>query len=94
VRQGREGGEGEREARAVAGGVIRERDRESRRGVKNGRTHILEVEMEGLQEWRVGGGIWRACKMEVCLEALPELDFCTKPPNFGVEAPTGVSLTS
>jgi hypothetical protein len=59
VRQGREGGEGESEVRAVAGGVIRERDRESRRGVKNGRTHILEVEMEGLQEWRVGGGIWR-----------------------------------
>jgi hypothetical protein len=24
--------------------------------------------------------------MEVCLEALLEMDFCTKPPNFGVEA--------
>jgi hypothetical protein len=24
--------------------------------------------------------------MEVCLEALLEIDFCTKPPNFGVEA--------
>jgi hypothetical protein len=24
--------------------------------------------------------------MEVCLEALVELDFCTKRPNFGVEA--------
>jgi hypothetical protein len=34
--------------------------------------------------------------MEVCLEALLELGFCTKPPNFGVEAyieaPTGVAL--
>jgi hypothetical protein len=46
-----------------------------------------------------GGGKWRAsrnggwegefggvCKMETCLEALLEMDFCTKPPNFGVEA--------
>jgi hypothetical protein len=32
--------------------------------------------------------------MEVCLEVLLELDFCTKPPNFRVEAPTGVALTS
>jgi hypothetical protein len=24
--------------------------------------------------------------MEACLEALLEMDFCTKPPNFGVEA--------
>jgi hypothetical protein len=24
--------------------------------------------------------------MEACLEALLEIDFCTKPPNFGVEA--------
>jgi hypothetical protein len=31
--------------------------------------------------------------MEACLEALLEMDFCTKPPNFGVEghmeAPAG-----
>jgi hypothetical protein len=46
-----------------------------------------------------GGGKWRAsrnggwegefggvCKMKACLEALLEMDFCTKPPNFGVEA--------
>jgi hypothetical protein len=39
--------------------------------------------------------------MKACLEALLELDFCTKPPNFGVkahmeahmEAPTGVAIT-
>jgi hypothetical protein len=34
--------------------------------------------------------------MEACLEALLEIDFCTKPPNFEVEAhieaPTGVAL--
>jgi hypothetical protein len=46
----------------------------------------LEGDLEGLQEWRVRGGIWRVCKMEACLEALLEMDFCTKPPNFGVEA--------
>jgi hypothetical protein len=36
--------------------------------------------------------------MKACLEVLLELGFCTKPPNFGVEAhmeaPTGVALTS
>jgi hypothetical protein len=34
--------------------------------------------------------------MESCLEALLEMDFCTKPPNFGVEthmeAPAGDAL--
>jgi hypothetical protein len=52
--------------------------------------------MEGLQEWRVGGEFGGACKMEVCLEALLEMDFCTKPPNFGVdahmEAPAGDAM--
>jgi hypothetical protein len=36
--------------------------------------------------------------MEVHLEALLELDFCTKPPNFGVQAHmeslVGVALTT
>jgi hypothetical protein len=36
--------------------------------------------------------------MEACLEALLEMDFCTKPPNFGVEAhmeaPAGDALTA
>jgi hypothetical protein len=54
-------------------------------------------------EWRASknggwegefGGVW---KIEVCLEALLELGFSTKPPNFGVEAhmeaPTRVALT-
>jgi hypothetical protein len=53
--------------------------------------------MEGLQEWRWEGEFEGVYKMEVCLEALLELDFCTKPLNFGVEAhmeaPTGVALT-
>jgi hypothetical protein len=35
--------------------------------------------------------------MEACLEALLEMDFCTKPPNFGVEAhieaPAGDALS-
>jgi hypothetical protein len=35
--------------------------------------------------------------MEACLEALLEMDFCSKPPNFGVEvhmeAPAGDALT-
>jgi hypothetical protein len=43
-------------------------------------------------EGRFGG----ASKMEGHLEALLEMDFCTKPPNFGVEAhmeaPTGDAL--
>jgi hypothetical protein len=30
--------------------------------------------------------------MEIHIEALLELGFCPKPPNFGVEAPTGVAL--
>jgi hypothetical protein len=53
-------------------------------------------------KWRVSrNGGWEGefeavCKMEVCLEVLPELCFCTKPSNFGVEAhmkaPTGATL--
>jgi hypothetical protein len=43
-------------------------------------------------EWRASkNGGWQgefggACKMEVCLDALLELGFYTKPLNFGVEA--------
>jgi hypothetical protein len=53
-------------------------------------------------EWRASrNGGWdgkfgEVCKMKAYLEALLELGFCTKPPNFGVEArmeaPTGVAL--
>jgi hypothetical protein len=53
--------------------------------------------LEGLQEWRVRGGFGGVCKMEACLEALLEMDFCTKPPNFEVEAhmeaPAGDALS-
>jgi hypothetical protein len=38
--------------------------------------------MEGLKNGEWEGEKGGACKMEVCLEALLELDFCTKPPNF------------
>jgi hypothetical protein len=42
-------------------------------------------------EWRASkNGGWEgefggACKMEVCLEALLEMDFCIESPNFEVE---------
>jgi hypothetical protein len=43
------------------------------------------------------GGFGGVCKIEACLEALLEMDFYTKPPNFGVEAhmkaPAGDALT-
>jgi hypothetical protein len=64
---------------------------------KNGGTHFWRG---GWRASRNGG--WKGefegvCKMEVCLEALLELDFCIKPPNFGVvahmEAPTEVALS-
>jgi hypothetical protein len=31
---------------------------------RNGGAHIWRGEMEGLQKWRVGGGIWRGMKNE------------------------------
>jgi hypothetical protein len=43
-------------------------------------------------KWRASkNGGWEEvfggeCKMEIYLEALLELGFCTEPPNFGVEA--------
>jgi hypothetical protein len=42
----------------IAGGGWCDASREREEGVWSG-THNLEGEMEGLQEWRVGGGIWR-----------------------------------
>jgi hypothetical protein len=49
-----------------------------------------------MEAWK--GRFGEASKMEGDLEALLEMDFCTKPPNFGVEAnmkaPTGDALTS
>jgi hypothetical protein len=35
-----------------------------------------------MKAWEFGG-VW---KMEACLDALLEFSFCTKPPNFEVEA--------
>jgi hypothetical protein len=39
--------------------------------------------MEALRKWRLEGGVWG---MQVRLETLLELYFCTKSLNFGVEA--------
>jgi hypothetical protein len=54
--------------------------------------------MEGLQEWRVGVGIWRSMENRGPYGGLAGVGFfCSKPPNFGVEAhieaPTGVALS-
>jgi hypothetical protein len=40
----------------------KEEEKEKVRKNENGRTHNLEGEVEGLQKWRVGGGIWRGPK--------------------------------
>jgi hypothetical protein len=55
-------------------------------------------------EWRVSknggleGEFGGVCKVEAYLEVLLELNFCTKPLNFGVEAhmeaPAGDALTA
>jgi hypothetical protein len=53
--------------------------------------------MEGLQEWRVGVGIWRSMENRGPYEGPAGVGFSSKPPNFGVEAhieaPAGVALT-
>jgi hypothetical protein len=63
---------------------------------ENSGTHVWRGEWRASKNggWEEGfGGV---CKMEACLEALLEMDFCTKPPNFGVEvhmeAPAGDAL--
>jgi hypothetical protein len=52
--------------------------------------------MEGLQDWRVGGGIWRDMQNGGLFRGPAGVGFLHKPPNFGVEAhieaPTGVAL--
>jgi hypothetical protein len=64
---------------------------------RNGGAHIWRGE---LRASRNGGweGEFGVCKMKACLEALLEMDFYTKPPNFGVEAhmeaPAGDALTN
>jgi hypothetical protein len=59
---------------------------EKKKDNKKGGTHYWRG---GWRASRNGGweGEFRGvCKMEACLEALLEMDFCTKPPNFRVEA--------
>jgi hypothetical protein len=75
--------------------------------VRDGRRGKRREKMVGPTVWRGGwrasknggwewefGGVW---KIEVHMEALLEFVFCSKPPNFGVEAhieaPTGVALS-
>jgi hypothetical protein len=71
--------------------------RKERRGekkeIKNGGSHVLEGGMEGSKNGGWEREFEGVCKIEVCLEVLLELGFCTKPLNFRVEAPTGVALS-
>jgi hypothetical protein len=64
---------------------------------KNGGTHVWRGIWRASKNGGWEGGFGGACKMEACLEALLEMDFCTKSPNFGVdahmEAPAGDALT-
>jgi hypothetical protein len=88
-----------------AGGGEAPGDEDEKKGKKIKKWWVprLEGGMEGLQEWRASrnggceGEFGGVCKMEACLEALLEMDFCTKPPNFGVdahmEAPAGDALS-
>jgi hypothetical protein len=46
----------------------------------------LEGGVEGSNNGGLEGRFGGASKMEGHLEAPLEMDFCTKPPNFGVEA--------
>jgi hypothetical protein len=56
----------------------------------------LEGDLEGLQEWRVRGGIWRGMQNEGLFRGPARVGFFSKPPNFEVdahiEAPTRVAL--
>jgi hypothetical protein len=57
----------------------------------------LEGEQRASNNGGLEGRFGGTSKMEGHLEALLEMDFCTKPPNFGVEAhmeaPAGDALT-
>jgi hypothetical protein len=63
---------------------------------KNGGAHIWRGKWRASRKGGWEGKFGGVCKMEACLEALLEMDFCTKPPNFGVEvhmeAPAGDAL--
>jgi hypothetical protein len=64
---------------------------------RNGGAHIWRGKWRASRNGGWEGEFGGVCKMEACLEALLEMDFCTKPPNFGVEAhmeaPAGDALT-
>jgi hypothetical protein len=53
---------------------------------RNGGAHIWRWKWRASRNGGWEGEFGGVCKMEACLEALLEMDFCTKPPNFGVEA--------
>jgi hypothetical protein len=48
----------------------------------------LEGDLEGLQEWRVGEGVWRSMQNGSVFRDPTGVKFYTKPLNFGVEART------
>jgi hypothetical protein len=53
---------------------------------RNGGAHIWRGKWRASRNGGWEGEFGGVCKMEACLEALLEMVFCTKPPNFGVEA--------
>jgi hypothetical protein len=64
---------------------------------RNGGAHIWRGKWRASRNGGWEGEFGGVCKMEACLEALLEMVFCTKPPNFGVEArmeaPAGDALS-
>jgi hypothetical protein len=73
----------------VVGSLGKSKARRDRKRDQRKRKKGLGPRLEG--EWRASkNGGWEgefggACKMEVCLEALLEMDFCIESPNFEVE---------
>jgi hypothetical protein len=53
---------------------------------RNGGAHIWRGEWRASRNGGWEGEFGGVCKIESCLEALLEMDFSTKPLNFGVEA--------
>jgi hypothetical protein len=57
-----------------------------RKKERNGGAHIWRGKWRASRIGGWEGEFGGVCKMEACLEALLEMDFCTKPPNFALEA--------
>jgi hypothetical protein len=72
------GGYDREEGNKVAGGMGKNE--------RNGGGHFWRGKWRASRNGGWEGEFGGVCKMEACLEALLEIDFCTKPPNFGVEA--------